>query len=1031
MRRIVALVAVLVIGVLVSGASPLKTKPAQAAATVLPYGFDDSIAFSGLTNPTTLRFASDGRIFVAEKSGLIKVFDGLTDTMPTTFADLRPEVVDYWDRGLLGMVLDPNFPSTPYVYVLYTVDAGPGQTAPVWNDACPTPPGPTTDGCMVTGRVARLTAAGSSMVAGSEKELAYGWCQQYPSHSVGDLEFGADGYLYASGGDGASFTATDYGQLGGTLGDSRAPKNPCGDPNLEGGALRSLSLHRADGPTLLNGTVIRVNPANGDAAPGNPLSQSSDPVARKIVAEGLRNPFRFAMRPGTNDLWIGDVGWNTWEEINRRPVQTAAPTDFGWPCWEGSAHQPGYDSVHPPICANLYAAGTASSAYYAYRHTGAGSTVATGDMCPTGSSSITGVAFYPGGSYPARYDGALFFADYTRNCIWAMLKGSNGLPDPAKIELLVNPAPGPVDLQTGPNGDLYYPSLNDGTIHRIQYFAANRPPVASATASPTNGDAPLTVTFDGSGSSDPDPPDTITYSWDLNGDGAFGDSTAVKPVHTYSSPGNYTVRLRVTDSEGSFATSSPIQISAGNTAPVPVIDAPAASLLWKVGDPIDFSGHATDKQDGTEPASRLTWKLLIHHCPGGCHVHPVETFNGVAAGSFSAPDHDYPSFLELQLTATDADGLSATTSVELQPETVDLTFESDPTGMSLTGGATTAAAPLTATFIVGSTVSVSAPDQSLDGTEYFFSAWSDGGAQSHELTAPESDSTYNATFVEKNDPPTARIAPGRLSGEIPFEPELDGSQSTDPDGDSLTYSWDLNGDGRFGDSHARRPSRIYRHAKRVRVQLKVSDGRGGTARAAAIVIAQKNAPFHWSIEPIPDPVRASMIGSSWHSGCPVPLDRLRLVHVAIHRFDGSTSGGRMVVRRREAENVVTVMRKLYADGYPIHRMQLVDDFGGDEELSRAADNTSAFNCQQEPGAGGAQRLHSRGLAIDLNPVENPYVHGSTVSPANGQAYADRTRRHPAVIRAGHAVVRAFESVGWSWGGSSTPAKGFGVFFARK
>jgi poly-gamma-glutamate synthesis protein (capsule biosynthesis protein) len=112
-------------------------------------------------------------------------------------------------------------------------------------------------------------------------------------------------------------------------------------------------------------------------------------------------------------------------------------------------------------------------------------------------------------------------------------------------------------------------------------------------------------------------------------------------------------------------------------------------------------------------------------------------------------------------------------------------------------------------------------------------------------------------------------------------------------------------------------------------------------------------------------------------------------------------------------------------------MELVDAFGGDEELSRAADNTSAFNCDQATGAGGGQRLRSRGLAIDLNPVENPYVDGGTVSPANGQAYADRTRRHPAVIRAGHAVVRAFESVGWSWGGSSTRAKEFGVFFARK
>jgi PKD repeat protein len=959
---------------------------------------------------------------------LIKLFDGLDDTTPTTFADLRTEVDDYWDRGLLGLVLDPNFPSTPYVYVLYTVDAGPGQAAPVWRDACPTPPGPTTDGCVVTGRLARLTAAGDAMVPGSEKELAYGWCQQFPSHSVGDLEFGADGYLYVSGGDGASFTGSDYGQLGGTYGDDRAPKNPCQDPEMEGGALRSLSLHRAAGPTLLNGTILRVDPATGDAAPGNPLGQRSDLVARKIVAEGLRNPFRFAIRPGTNDLWIGDVGWNTWEEINRRPVQTAAPTDFGWPCWEGSAHQKAYDSVHPPICASLYSAGTASTPYYAYEHS---ATVASGDGCPPGSSSITGVAFYPGGSYPARYDGALFFADYTRNCIWAMLKGSNGLPDPTKVELLVNPAPGPVDLQIGPNGDLFYPSLNDGTIHRIRYFAANRPPVASATASPTEGEAPLTVNFDGSGSSDPDPPDTITYSWDLNGDGTFGDSIAVKPVRTYSSAGNYNVRLRVTDSEGLSTTSSPIQISAGNTAPVPVIETPLPSLLWKVGDPIEFKGHAMDKQDGTEPASRLTWTWFIHHCPDGCHVHPLQGFDGVASGSLSPPDHDYPSFLELRLTATDANGVSATTSVELQPETVDLTFDAEPTGMSLTAGATTAAAPLTATFIVGSTVSVSAPDQSLDGTEYFFSAWSDGGAQSHELTAPESDSAYTATFVEKSDPPTARIAPGRLSGKVPFTPELDGGQSADPDGDSLTYSWDLNGDGRFGDSHARRPSRTYHRAKRVRVQLEVSDGRGGTARASAIVIAQRNAPFHASIESIPAGLRASMIGSSWHSGCPVPLSRLRLLQVAIHRFDGSASEGRMVVRGREAENVVTVMRKLYAAGYPIHRMELVDAFGGDEELSQAADNTSAFNCDQASGADRAQRLRSRGLAIDLNPVENPYVDGSTVSPANGQAYADRTRRHPAVIRAGHAVVRAFESVGWSWGGSSTPVKGFGVFFAHK
>ena len=107
---------------------------ATAALATLPAGFTDSIALSGLTNPTNVRFASDGRIFVAEKSGLLKVFDSLSDPTPSVVADFRTETHNYWDRGLLGLALDPNFPATPYIYLLYTYDAPPGQTAPVWND---------------------------------------------------------------------------------------------------------------------------------------------------------------------------------------------------------------------------------------------------------------------------------------------------------------------------------------------------------------------------------------------------------------------------------------------------------------------------------------------------------------------------------------------------------------------------------------------------------------------------------------------------------------------------------------------------------------------------------------------------------------------------------------------------------------------------------------------------------------------------------------------------------------------------------
>ena len=192
---------------------------ASGQAATYPAGFAEQTVLSGLTNPTVVRFAPDGRVFVAEKSGLIKVFDSLADPQPDVFADLRTQVHNFWDRGLLGLALHPSFPDSPYVYALYAHDAAIGGTAPRWGapggtfDGCPNPPGATGDGCVVSGRLSRLTAAGNSMV-GSEQVLIEDWCQQYPSHSIGALDFGPGGALYVSGGDGASFNFTDWGQDG-------------------------------------------------------------------------------------------------------------------------------------------------------------------------------------------------------------------------------------------------------------------------------------------------------------------------------------------------------------------------------------------------------------------------------------------------------------------------------------------------------------------------------------------------------------------------------------------------------------------------------------------------------------------------------------------------------------------------------------------------------------------------------------------------------------------------------------------------
>jgi PKD repeat protein len=1251
---------------------PTASRP---AATAVPANFTDTVVLSGLTNPVNVRFSSDGRIFVAQKNGMLKEFDSLSDPTATTILDLSTQTHDYWDRGMLGLALDPNFPASPFIYVLYSYDAPPGGTAPRWGDQCPTPPGPNTDGCVISGRLVRLTLSGNT-VTGQTTLIQDQWCQQYPSHSIGDLNFGADGALYVSGGDGASFSFADYGQGGGGAG-SPTVKNPCGDPpggvggamappTAEGGALRSQSVRRPSGePVLLNGAVLRLDPSTGDAMPDNPLAGSSDPNARRIVAYGFRNPFRFTIKPLTNEVWIGDVGWNDWEEINRQPSPTTSVRNFGWPCYEGNGPQPGYQSAGFNLCSSLYSAGTATAPYLTYNHA---ASVVAGDGCPTGGSSITGLAFYTGASnYPASYNGGLFFADYSRDCIWFMPQGTNGLPDPTNVQKFETAAGNPVDLEIGPNGDLFYADLNGGSIHEIKYLGGNNPPTAVATATPTSGAAPLTVNFDGSGSSDPDagdtisyswdlngdgtfgdstaqkpsftytnagtfnavlkvtdnhgtsttsapvtivattggtstfgttspgtltdtatvnlkevskftapqagsvikltgyvsglgagsgsqpvrgviyadsggnpgallgvsnavtitagrawgwvdftfpaqvpiqagsiwlgyiagstseltqlrfqtaagalrynansggyaagpsnpfgsavsldmqyslnatympsggspnnPPtalasatptsgtaplavnfdgsgssdpdagDTISYSWDLNGDGTFGDSTVQKPSFTYTTAGTYNAMLRVTDNHGASTTSAPVSITVttgttatfgtttpgtqtdtasanykevskftapsagtvvkvtgyvsglgaasgsqpvraviyansggnpgallgvsnavtinagkpwgwvdftfpsavsisagtiwigyiagttgdltqlrydpvaadlrynvnnyasgasnpfgtpatigfhysiyatytpagGNQPPVPTITAPASTLTWKVGDVINFSGSATDPQDGTLPASGLSWSLILHHCdPTGqtCHLHPLQTWTGVSSGSFNAPDHGYPSYLELILTATDSSGTSANTSVSMQPQVVNLTFASSPPGLQVVFDSSTQATPFTLGAIIGSTHSISAPaSQTLSGTTYNFSSWSDGGAATHNITAPATAATYTATYTASgggNNPPTAVASGAPTSGSAPLLVNFDGSASSDPDaGDTISYSWDLNGDGTFGDSTAQKPSFTYTSAGTYNARLRVTDNHSASTTSAPVAI---------------------------------------------------------------------------------------------------------------------------------------------------------------------------------------------------
>jgi len=745
------------IGSLAAIAVGLAIASAASATSYKQPGFSESVVFSGLVNPTTMRFLPDGSVIVIEKSGLIKKFDSLTDPTPSVVADLRTKVHNFWDRGLLGLAIDPNFNTNHFVYILYSHDAPIGGTAPTWgpgdgtSDPCPTPPGPTTDGCVISGHLSRLTAVGADWT-GSEQVLIEDWCQQFPSHSIGALAFGADGMLYISGGDGASFINQDWGQFGGTLGGPPPliPKNPCGDPPVpvggdqvkpgaEGGALRAQSPRRTAGePRVLNGSVLRVDPATGAGAPGNPWSGSSDADERRILAHGFRNPFRMMVKPGTNDVWVADVGWNDWEEIDRIPDH-AAQRNFGWPCWEGNASQYTGLTICPTQVQTI-------APFFTYQH---GAAVVPGDGCLTGSSAIAGMAFYAGASnYPANYNNALFFSDYSRACMWVMFPDGNGDPDPNTRVAFASNAAGPVDLQIGPDGNVYYADFDGGRIIKVVYGLSA---VAVAT-SPTSGAAPLTVSFDGTGSVPAQPGDTLTFAWDLDGDGAYDDSTSPTPSFTYNTAGTYQVRLKVTDQRGGFDVSDPIEIDVGNDAPVATVLTPPSTLTWQVGQMISFSGSATDLQDGVLPPANLSWTIIIHHCPITCHTHIYQTFSGVASGSFAAPDHEYPSYLEIQLTATDSDGLQGTASVDIQPQTVNLTMQSAPSGLQLTAGTTTAATPFVKTVIVNSETGLDAPSpQGAFPNIYEFVSWSDSGAQSHTITAPVSPLTLTATYQTHAD----------------------------------------------------------------------------------------------------------------------------------------------------------------------------------------------------------------------------------------------------------------------------------------
>ena len=571
------------------------SSPVAAQLTGLPPGFVDELVVGGLPFPTAVAFAPTGTTFVALKRGEVRVYEGTTAL--GTFVDISARVHDNHDRGLLGLAVHPEFPEQPYVYLLYTHDDRPagvaadlgspvqGRTSQLLRvTADPSPSGAPPYTRAIAGSEVVLLGTNSVLAnignPNDGRNTSTASCMNPKnmsgtpvedcipsdenSHTIGTVTFAPDGSLLVSSGDGSNYSAVDPRALRAQLLDSLA------------------------------GKVLRIDPITGLGLPDNPFFDPANPNRNrsKVYASGLRNPFRITVDPVSGEAFIGDVGWNTWEEIN-----TGKGANFGWPCYEGgstitpesgstsSLQQSSYrtSTATSAACASLYGQGVSAvrAPTFAYNHA-------------AGGASANAGAFYGGTTWPAEYQRALFIADYNRAWIRYLTFDAQGR---ATVHNFGTASTGPVQMLVGPDTNLYWMMYNSsgGQLRRIRYTGAgNTPPTAIVDATPTVGLTPLTVTFDADASFDPDA-QALDYAWNF-GDGAV--SATKNPTHVYTAAGVYDATLTVTERTAPFASSTAtVRITVGNNPPLAEIIAPSDGAAYRVGDTISFARAGHGRRD--------------------------------------------------------------------------------------------------------------------------------------------------------------------------------------------------------------------------------------------------------------------------------------------------------------------------------------------------------------------------------------------------------------------------------------------------
>src|SRR4051812_34906357 len=518
------------------GPADPATEVLTGAASV-PSGFTDVQVVSGLSNPTLMEIAPDGRIFVSEQGGKLRVIKNGA-LLATPFVSLSVSTTG--ERGLLGIAFDPNFATEKWVYLYYTSPSGPHN------------------------KVSRFMVSSSNpdvAMAGSEQTLfdLPATLASSGFHNGGSVHFGKDGKLYISVGE--STVGSRAQDMGTTMGE-----------------------------------VLRIN-KDGTIPSDKPFFSRTTRNNRAIYAKGFRNPFSFAVQPGTGRIFVNDVGANSQEEID----DLKAGANYGWPSSEGNSNTTGFTA---PI--------------HAYSH--------------SKGCAVTGGAFYNPASatFPASMVGDYFFGDYCQNDIRRLHPANNS------VTSFATGLNKPADIKVGADGVLYYLQRGNGSVRKIA-STSNPLPVISDQPDdvtvPVGESASFTV-----GASGPGP---FSYQWQRNGvavGGATGP-TLTLPSTTLADNGAV-FRCVVSNAAGSVTSAGATLSVVDNRRPRPTITTPAAGTTYSAGTTISFAGTASDQEDGTLGAAALTWRVDFFHDDANLHSHPVmPPTSGITSGSFSAaPD---------------------------------------------------------------------------------------------------------------------------------------------------------------------------------------------------------------------------------------------------------------------------------------------------------------------------------------------------------------------------------------------------------